>query len=118
MNTIKQNWDGEKEEVEKIFSYLPAMRVCWVTSVMSSSFQPHSPSGRSDHGISQARTVEWIIWHPGDLADPEIKAASPALAGGLFSTRTTWEAPQLVPFYAFTLRICWRNTCSKKCSSL
>ena len=41
-----------------------------------------------------------------DLGDPEITAAPPALADGLFSTRTTWEAPQLVPFYAFNLRIC------------
>ena len=41
MNTIKQNWDGEKEEMEKAFRYLPGMHACWVTSVMSISFQPH-----------------------------------------------------------------------------
>ena len=32
---------------------------------------------------------------PGDLPDPEIKQASfmsPALAGGFFTTSTTWEA--------------------------
>ena len=29
---------------------------------------------------------------PGDLPDPEIESASPALAGSLFTTNTTWEA--------------------------
>ena len=29
---------------------------------------------------------------PGDLPDPGIKPASPALAGGFFTTSTTWEA--------------------------
>ena len=118
MNTVKQNWDGEKEEMEKNFSYLPGMHVFWVTSVLSNSFQSQGlqPIRLLWPLISQTRTVEWVIWHPRDLADPEITAASPALAGGLFSTRTTWKTPQLVPFYAFNLRICWRNTCSKKCS--
>ena len=34
---------------------------------------------------------------PGDLPDPGIKPtslASPALAGGFFTTSTTWEAPR------------------------
>ena len=29
---------------------------------------------------------------PGVLPDPEIKASSPALAGGVFTTSATWEA--------------------------
>ena len=35
---------------------------------------------------------------PGDLPDPGIKPASltsPALAGGFFTTRATWEAPPI-----------------------
>ena len=35
---------------------------------------------------------------PGDLPDPEIRPrslVSPALAGGFFTTSTTWEAPCL-----------------------
>ena len=35
---------------------------------------------------------------PGDLPNPEIEpmsSASPALAGGFFTTRATWEAPQM-----------------------
>jgi len=29
---------------------------------------------------------------PGDLPDPDIELASPALANGFFTTSTTWEA--------------------------
>ena len=53
-----------------------------------------SRSGLSVHGISQARILEWIP-SPGHLPDPGIKPASPvspALAGGFFTTSTTWEA--------------------------
>ena len=35
---------------------------------------------------------------PGDLPDPGIQPTSlmhPALAGGVFTTTTTWEAPQM-----------------------
>ena len=44
----------------------------------------------SDHGISQARILEWVaIPLPGDLPNPGVEPgslASPALAGGLFAT--------------------------------
>ena len=39
---------------------------------------------------------------PGDLPDPGIEPespTSPALAGGLFTTSATWEAPYLVFFF-------------------
>ena len=46
-----------------------------------------SPPGSSVHGISQARTLEWVaIPSPGDLPDLGIKPASRALAGGFFTT--------------------------------
>ena len=49
-----------------------------------------SPPGSSVHGISQTRILEWVAITPsGDLTDPEIKPmspASPALAGGFFTT--------------------------------
>ena len=39
-----------------------------------------SPPGSSVHGISQAGISEWVsISSPGDLADPGIEPASPAL---------------------------------------
>ena len=45
-----------------------------------------SPPGSSVHGISQARILEWLPFPPpGDLPDPGIKPASPALAGGFFA---------------------------------
>ena len=52
--------------------------------------------GSTAHGISQARTLEWVAMpSPGDLPDPGIKPASltsSALAGGFFTTSATWEA--------------------------
>ena len=39
------------------------------------------------HGISQARILEWVaISFSGDLPDPGMESASPALAGGFFTT--------------------------------
>ena len=41
--------------------------------------------GSSVHGILQARTLEWLPFPSvGDLPDPGIETASPALAGGFF----------------------------------
>ena len=46
-----------------------------------------SPPGSSDHGISQARVLDWVPFpSPGDLPDPGIETASPALAGGFLTT--------------------------------
>ena len=57
-----------------------------------------SPPGSCVHGILQARILEWLPCSPpGDLPNPEIEPASlmsPALAGGFFTTSTTWEAPK------------------------
>ena len=55
-----------------------------------------SPPGSSVHGISQARTLEWVaIPPPGDLPHPgtePVSLVSPALAGEFFTTGATWEA--------------------------
>ena len=55
------------------------------------------PPGSSVHGILQARILEWVaMLSSGDLSNPGIEPAShfmsPALAGGFFTTRITWEA--------------------------
>ena len=43
--------------------------------------------GFSVHGILQARTLEWVPFpSPGDLFNPGIELASPALADGFFTT--------------------------------
>ena len=51
----------------------------------------------SVHGIFQARIVEWLSFPtPGDLPNPVIEPeslTSPALARGIFTTLTIWEAP-------------------------
>ena len=50
----------------------------------------------SVHGILQARILEWVAMpSSSDLPNPGIEPVSlmsPALAGGFFTTRATWEA--------------------------
>ena len=54
-----------------------------------------NPSGSSDHGILQARILKWVaIPPPGHRGNPAIETkpfASPALAGGFFTTSATRE---------------------------
>ena len=46
-----------------------------------------SPLGSSVHEILQERILEWLPFlSPGDLPNPGIKPASPALEGGFFTT--------------------------------
>ena len=56
-----------------------------------------SPLVCSVHGISQVRVLECVACPPpGNLLDTVMEPASltsPALAGGFFTTSTTWEAP-------------------------
>ena len=57
-----------------------------------------NPPGSSVCRILQARILEWVAVcpPPGDLPDPGIESKvlmSPALAGGLFTTSTTWKIP-------------------------
>ena len=55
-----------------------------------------SPLDSSAHGILQARVWEWVACPPPeDLPDPETEPTSPmspALGGGFFTVRATWEA--------------------------
>ena len=66
--------------------------------VMSYSLGPIDCSmpGSSVHGIFQQEYWSGLLFPtPGDLPDPGIKPeslASPAMAGGFFTTRATWEA--------------------------
>ena len=57
----------------------------------------NSPPGSSVHGIFRQEYWSRLSCPPpGDLPDPGIELASlmsPALAGGSFTTSTTWEAP-------------------------
>ena len=57
-----------------------------------------NPPGSSVHGILQARILESVACPPpDDLHNPGIEPPSLmslALAGGFFTTSTTWEAPK------------------------
>ena len=57
-----------------------------------------SPPGSSVHGISQARILDWVATSPGDLLKPGIEPMSPALAGGLFTTKPPGK-PLAFDFY-------------------
>jgi len=58
-----------------------------------------SPPGSSVHGIFQTGILERVAYPTaGHLPNPEIEpmsSASPALAGGFFTTSSTWEAPYI-----------------------
>ena len=62
-------------------------------------------------GILQARILEWVaIPSPGDLLDAGMELTSlisPALAGGFFTTSTTWEvlAAKLLSLFSH-VRLC------------
>ena len=57
----------------------------------------YGPPGSSVHGMFQAKILEWLpLPTPGHLSNPGIEPvflSSPALAGRLFTTSATQEAP-------------------------
>ena len=56
-----------------------------------------SPPASSVHGILQARILEWVaIPSPGDLPNPGIKPASPALPGSFFITEPPGKLALLI----------------------
>ena len=67
-----------------------------------------SPSCSSGYGIlRQEYWSELSFPSPGDLSNPEIEPTSlmsPAEAGGLFTTSTTWEAPDEASLVALLLK--------------
>ena len=73
-------------EHAKLFQSFPTLRdpICYI-----------SP-GSSVHGILQARTLEWVAMPSSKgSSPPRIKPMSfmsPALAGGFFTTSTTWAS--------------------------
>ena len=75
--------------------------MCLSHSVVSDSLQSHGciPSGSSVHGILQARILEWVAMPPPGVfptqgSDPRLLVS--CIAGGLFTSSTTWEAPRLL----------------------
>ena len=78
-------------------SVCPSVYTCvHACSVMRTLCYPMDSSSSSVYGIFQGRILEQVaISYQGDLPDPGIEPASlasPALAGGFFTTSTSWEA--------------------------
>ena len=61
----------------------------------------YSLRGSSVHGILQARILEWVA-NPG--TEPT-SPMSPTLAGGFFTTRTTWEDHKAIYDNSFSIGI-------------
>ena len=76
-----------------------------------------SPPGSALHGLLLARILERVtISSPGDLPDSRIEPVSltsPALASGLVTTSTTWEAMSHVN--SLIQNFCTYATLSKIC---
>ena len=72
------------------------MHACSIASVMSNSLRPHGHQAPSSIGFTrEGYWSESPCPPPGDLPDPGIKPTSlmlPAMAGGFFIIRVTWEA--------------------------
>ena len=71
--------------------------------------------GSSVHGILQARILEWVAIYSSRGSfliqglNPHLLAASPALAGGFFTTWATWEADSLWPTGKYYTKRCLGN---------
>ena len=90
-STLLKNW-----HLLSILSFTPRSYSPSLCSVVSNFLWPHGLPGSSVHGISQASTLEWVAFPPpGDLPDPGMKFASPALAGRFFTCWATREAPEV-----------------------
>ena len=87
------------------------------SSVMSDSCDPvdRGLPGSSDHGVSQARILEWLPFSPpGDPLDPGLEPASlvsPARAGGFFTT-----ASPLCTIYLAFLKFLLEYSCFRMLS--
>ena len=69
-----------------------------------------SPPSSSVHGVSQARILEWIaIPSPGDLPDPGIEPASPALQVDSLALSHQVSPPSSTGTHSHIL-IGWRST--------
>ena len=68
---------------------------------MSDSFMiPWTVAHQAPLSVRLPRQEYWsglLFPSPGDLSDPGIKPISPALAGGFFTSSSTWEAHPCIP---------------------
>ena len=65
-----------------------------------------SPPGSSAHGISQARLLECVAMPSRGSFQPRVKRASPALAGGFFTTSPLGKTLYVCVFVSLYTYIC------------
>ena len=92
-------------KTETLKPYLMASGQRWKCKLLSQSCptlcdpMDYSPPGPSVHRIFQARILEWVAMPSRGSTRPRDQTSSltsPALAGGFYTTSTTWEAPKSV----------------------
>ena len=88
---FKENWAlylGRSTASKLVLSvYLPYCAVLTQSCLTLLQTCGQQPARLLCTWISQARILEWVAFpSPGDLSDPGIKPASPALAGGFLTT--------------------------------
>ena len=103
-----------RETVLKHFQWLwHRLQICLNCSVAQSRLtlwdpEDYSPSGSSVHGILQARILEWAASSfSRDLPNPGIEPmtpASPALAGGFFTTEPS-RKPRVLKRWVLKARV-------------
>ena len=86
-----------REETIYLNTY-PCVRVPYVTSVTSDSLRPHGQQHL--RGSTPRDSPEK---NAGVVANPGIESASPALAGGFFTSSATQEAPKYLPWVVLNL---------------
>ena len=103
LHTAVHNWSDLTAAAVSVGTGLTILLWCvlscfsrvWLSDAIDCSL-PDS----SVHGILQARILEWAARpssrRSSGCRDLSTSVTSPALAGGFFTTRVTWEAPSLV----------------------
>ena len=81
---------------------------------LSNSVAPWTIAHQAPLSMEFSRQKYWsrlLFPTPGDLPNLGIKPMSPALAGGFFTKRATWEAPSDDPLrYSFFPQTTWENS--------
>ena len=65
----------------------------------------HNPLGSSEHGVLQARILDWVAMpcsrRSSDPGMEPVSFMSPALVGGFFTSSATWEALSYAYIYIY-----------------
>ena len=101
LQRVRHNWSNLAHTQQKFMTFLFFWTTMYYLSMCSvckarltlCNCMDWSPPGSSVHGIFQARILEWVaISSSGDVPNPGMEPASPALAGWFFITEPHGEA--------------------------